>query len=100
MLVGRLSASRPTDLRLIEAVKDRESTAARTLKERVDVNTPQADGATALHWAVHRDDLTIADLLIRAGARANVANDLGATPLYLACTNRNAAMVEAAGGWR
>ena len=44
---------------------------------------PQADGATRSHWAVHRDDLTTADLLIRAGARANVANDLGVTPLYL-----------------
>ena len=40
------------------------------------------------------DDLAIADLLIRAGARANVANDLGATPLHLACTNRSAPMVE------
>ncbi len=54
----------------------------------------QGDGATALHWAAHRDDLAIADLLIRSGARANVANDLGATPLHLACTNRSAPMVE------
>ena len=29
-----------------------------------------------------------------AGARANAANDLGTTPLHLACTNRNMAMVE------
>ena len=42
---------------------------------------------------MHRDDLTTADLLIRAGARPNVANDLGVTPLHLACTNRSAAMV-------
>ena len=34
------------------------------------------------------------DLLLHAGARVNVANDLGVTPLYLACTNRDAAMVE------
>ena len=33
-------------------------------------------------------------LLIRAGARANAANDIGATPLHLACTNRSAPMVE------
>ena len=58
------------------------------------MNAPQPDGATALHWAAHRDDLTTADLLIRAGARANAANDLGVTPLYLACTNRSAAMVK------
>ena len=64
------------------------------LKQRVDVNAVQGDGATALHWAAHRDDLAIADLLIRAGARASVANDVGATPLHLACTNRSAPMVE------
>jgi ankyrin len=83
------------DLRLIQAVKIRDTTAVRGLvKQRIDVNATQGDGATALHWAAHRDDLAIADLLIRSGARANVANDLGATPLHLACTNRSAAMVE------
>jgi ankyrin len=89
---GSLSAA--GDLRLIEAVKTSNMESVRALlKERIDVNAPQADGATALHWAAHRDDLTTADLLIRAGARTNVANELGVTPLYLACTNRSAAMV-------
>ena len=91
-------AAAPVDLRLIEAVKNADVDAVRTLlKERppkIDVNAAPGDGATALHWAAHRDDLTIADLLIRAGARPNAANDLGATPLHLACTNRSAAMVE------
>ena len=64
------------------------------IKQRVDVNAPQGDGATALHWAAHVDDLAIADLLIRAGARAAVANENGFTPLHLACTNRSGAMVE------
>jgi uncharacterized protein len=90
---GGLSAA--GDLRLIEAVKTSNLESVRALLEaRIDVNTPQADGATALHWAAHRDDLTTADILIRAGARANTANDLGVTPLYLACTNRSAPMVE------
>ena len=97
-----------TDLRLIDAVKNRNVELVRALlKQRpapavkIDVNATQGDGATALHWAAHRDDLAIADLLIRSGARANAANDLGVTPLHLACTNRSAAMVErllAAGG--
>lgn len=90
-----VKADATSDLRLVEAVKTNNAEAVRALlKQRVDVNAPQGDGATALHWAVHRDDLTTTDLLIRAGARANVANDLGVTPLYLACTNRNAAMVK------
>jgi uncharacterized protein len=93
-----LSASAATDTRLIQAVKQRDIEAVRTLLEQhapaVDVNAAQGDGSTALHWAAHRDDLTIADLLIRAGARANAVNDLGVTPLHLACTNRSAPMVE------
>jgi ankyrin repeat protein len=83
------------DVRLIKSIRSKDVTAVRALiKQRVDVNAPQGDGATALHWAAHVDDLAIADLLIRAGAKATVANENGFTPLHLACTNRNAAMVE------
>jgi ankyrin repeat protein len=83
------------DLRLVEAAKAKDAAAVRTLlKSGVNVNNAQGDGATALHWAVHHDDLATTDLLLHAGSRANVANDLGVTPLYLACTNRNGAMVE------
>ncbi|PYR14908.1 MAG: hypothetical protein DMG00_01795 [Acidobacteria bacterium] len=98
MTSSAITAAATADLRLIEAVKNRDVESVRALLQerpaRIDVNAAQGDGATALHWAAHRDDLAIADLLIRAGARANVANDLGATPLHLACTNRSAAMVE------
>lgn len=83
------------DLRLVEAVKHRnQEDVRRLLKQHVDVNTPQPDGATALHWAAHWDDLETADLLIRAGAHVNAANDLGVTPLALACYSANASMVE------
>jgi ankyrin repeat protein len=88
-------AAAGADARLIKAVRGKDAATVRALvKQRVDVNAPQGDGATALHWAAHVDDLSIADLLIRAGARATVANDNGFTPLHLACTNRSAAMVE------
>ena len=63
------------------------------LQQHVDVNTPQADGMTALHWATYLDDLEIAELLVRAGANVKVANRYGVTPLSLACTNGNDAMV-------
>ena len=93
MLVA--SGAAAADLRLIQAVKTEDVESVRgLLNQRVDVNAPQGDGATALHWAAHRDNLAIADLLIRSGARANVADDAGATPLHLACTNRSARMVE------
>ena len=64
------------------------------VRDKANVNAPQADGATALHWAAHWDDLETADLLIAAGANVNAKNDYSATPLSLACTNGNAAMVE------
>ena len=45
------------DLRLIEAIQDQDHEAVRALlSEKVDVNTAEGDGATALHWAVVRDD--------------------------------------------
>jgi ankyrin repeat protein len=83
------------DARLIKSVRGKDVAAVRALlKERVDVNAAQGDGSTALHWAAHVDDLAIADVLIRAGARAAVANDNGFTPLHLACTNASGGMVE------
>lgn len=64
------------------------------LEKRVDVNTAQADGTTALHWAAYNDDLDLVNRLLGAGANALAANRYGVTPLSLACTNGNAAMVE------
>ena len=88
-------ATAAIDLRLLQAVKSGDIESVRgLLKQHVDVNAPQGDGATALHWASHRDDLAIADLLIRSGARPNAVDDVGTTPLHLACTNRSASMVE------
>jgi len=59
-----------------------------------DVNAPQADGTTALHWAARWDNLETADLLIHAGADPKPANRDGATPMFLAAQNGNAAMIE------
>jgi ankyrin repeat protein len=59
-----------------------------------DVNTPEADGTAALHWAVYRDDLAMIGRLVDAGADVNIANRNGATPLTLACTNASAVVVE------
>jgi ankyrin repeat protein len=66
----------------------------RLLDAGADVNEPQPDGATALHWAAYRGDLAAAEELIAAGARASVASRDGATPLSLACTSGSVAMIE------
>ena len=64
------------------------------LAQHADVNAVQADGATALHWAVYREDLETANLLIRAGANVKAANREGFTPLALACINGHAGLIE------
>jgi ankyrin repeat protein len=77
------------------AARSRDTSAlAALLKQGADVNAPQADGATALHWAAHWDDLETARLLIRSGATVNTANDYGVTPISLACNDGSTAMVE------
>jgi len=91
-------AAAESALPLIEAVKSKDRSAVKALLDqktdrKVDVNAAQADGATALAWAAHWNDLETADLLIRAGANVNAANVYGVTPLFLACRNRSAAMV-------
>jgi ankyrin repeat protein len=81
--------------KLADAVQKQDKAAAQALvRDKANVNAPQADGATALHWAAHWDDLETAALLIAAGANVNAKNDYSATPLSLACTNGNAVMVE------
>lgn len=81
------------DSQLVDAVKRRDLTEVKALlRKKVDVNFP-VGGATALHWAVRRNDLETVELLLDAGANVNVSNDLGVTPLSLACTNGEAGMV-------
>ena len=83
------------DLRLVDAARGQDASAVRTLiDQQTPVDVAQPDGATALHWAAHWDNLQIADLLIRAGADVNVRNELGVAPLSLACINGSAEMVE------
>lgn len=91
----RLKPDATTDLRLIQAVKDGDKTTVATLlKRRVNVNAHEADGTTALHWAVREDRLEIVDLLIRSGADVKAANRYGITSIYLACVNGNPAILE------
>jgi ankyrin repeat protein len=91
---GGAEARALRDSRLIDAVRQKDKAAVRALlQKRVDVNAPQGDGATALHYAVYEDDAELVDMLLAAGANVNTANDLGITPLYLASASGNAAIV-------
>ena len=79
-----------------DASERRAQAAVRALLEQgTDVNAPQPDGATALHWAAYWDDLDIAEDLLRAGADVSATNDYGMAPLVLAAENGSAEMVTA-----
>ena len=83
-------------LPLVDAVKQKDAAAVRALlQKRVDVNAPEGDGATALHWAAYADEAELVTLLLAAGAKADVANDLQITPLHLAASNGNATIITA-----
>jgi len=85
----------PASSRVADAVERGDRAGIRALlQERADVNAPQVDGMTALHWAVYLDDLDTAKLLVEAGANVKAENLHGVAPLSLACTNGNTAIVE------
>ena len=63
------------------------------IAQKADVNAPQNDGATALHWAVYRGDKELVGMLVRAGANPKAANRQGSTPLWLASINGDAAII-------
>ena len=54
---------------LLDAVKEgSDGTALELLARGVGANDADADGTTALHWAVHLDHVDLAAALLRAGA--------------------------------
>jgi ankyrin repeat protein len=88
-------AVRAAEAPLADAAESGSAAAVgRLLDERAQVNAPQADGMTALHWAAYHDDLQTAKRLLAAGADAKAANRYGVTPLSLASTNGSAELVE------
>ena len=90
-VVGR--AAGPSDV-ADAAMNGDAATLRALLQEKSDVNAPQVDGTTALHWAVYRGDLDVADLLIAAGANIGAATREGVTPQAMAVLYGSMPMVE------
>ena len=89
------AAGSSDDLRLVDAARAADAALVeQLLAAGAPVDAAQPDGATALHWAAHRDATAIVDQLIAAGADVNAANDEDIRPLNLAALNRSAPLVE------
>jgi ankyrin repeat protein len=96
LLTGAGVSGADSAARLIEAVKAGDAAGVSALlRQRPDeVGIAERDGTTALHWAAHRNDAPMVELLLRAGADVRASNRYGVTPLSLACENGSAEIVE------
>jgi ankyrin repeat protein len=64
------------------------------LQSGASVSAAQADGMTALHWAVLQSEQTQVQQLLQSGAVVDAANEYGVRPLALACENGAVELVE------
>src|SRR5258706_11403777 len=79
---------------LLDAVRAGDAQSVRSiLRQKVDVNQASADGTTPLHYAVHRDDQAMVDLLIKAGANVKAVNRYGVPPIAVAAVNGHAGIM-------
>ncbi len=87
-------AAVPTDV--ADAAMHGDLTAVQKLiAQKANVNAAQADGATALHWAVFKSNREMVTALLKAGANPKAANREGSTPMWLACVNGDAPVISA-----
>ena len=78
------------------AMRGDVATVRALIARRADVNAPQGDGMTALHWAADHGDSAIADALLRAKANVASRTRIGAyTPLHIAARTGSPAVVRA-----
>jgi uncharacterized protein len=88
-------AGAATSPKIVQALKNGDRPAALELARRHDeALATEADGTTALHWAVRLRDTEIVDRLLASGADVRAANRYGVTPLHLAAINGDAGMIK------
>lgn len=90
-LAGTNAATSP----IAEAASRGDSiTVADLIRRHSDINAPQGDGMTALHWSALNGDIKTLNVLLAAKASIEPVTRLGGyTPLHLASSRGNAAVV-------
>ena len=96
-LLADSSVQGSQDTRLANlAMKGDRAGALALIKQKVNVNVPQGDGMTALHWAAMKNDLALTEALLVAGADVKLTTRVEAlTPLLVASGNGNAPVIAA-----
>lgn len=90
LLTGAVHAQSP----LADLIQAGDSRGALALLQRgADVNTPQNDGTTPLHWAVYQVDAELVAELLRREADPDTQNNFGSSPLVEAVKLANADLV-------
>ena len=93
LFASMLSFAAPTSEVAEAASRGDKAAIQKLVAQKANVNAPQGDGATAMHWAVFRSDKEMVDVLLKAGADPKVANRDGSTPLWLASVNGDSAIL-------
>lgn len=96
LLGATLASAAAPDTRLVEAARHGDVAAVRTLLDTgADVNVPDGDGSTALHWAASSGNVAMTQALLKAGAHVRAATRIGSiTPLFMAARHGHAAIID------
>jgi ankyrin repeat protein len=95
MCVAALRAAGPDSI-ADAAMRGDRADVLTMIKQGADVNRPQGDGVTALHWAARRGDAELVSALVAAGANTRSETRFGAyTPLHLAAERGSVVTVKA-----
>ena len=95
ILIAAVGAAQAASADLAAVIKsDDRDAALKLIQAGADVNQAQADGTTALHWAVYRVDPDLVKALLARGARPNATNRFGSSPLAEAATLGDAGIVK------
>lgn len=106
VVLGLGGVAMAADSAVADAAMNGDIAAVRDLIGRkADVNAPQGDGTTALHWAVYNGNTELTQLLLASGASVTATTRLGGlTPVMMAAKTGDAAalalLLDAPGGSR